>query len=202
MTAVVPLLVLLSVSKENDPNKIVSTLFTSSTLGYGLAFAGELLLTTLVRLAVFCWWEPGVFSLTPKVPLPLLPWVLRENGYRPKRISLFAADFGTSCIAAPIMEEYMKLKIVLWTAKLPKNFNWIRHQGKERSEPVPRENGEHDAVSANQHVSHLLAASIGIKLSDATRRVLMYTKASDANKYFYAVCRGLFPIQELCGTMT
>lgn len=48
----------------------------------------------------------------------------------------------------------------------------------------------------------MLAVSLGIKLCDSTRRILMYTKDSDENKGFYALCRGIFPIQELCGTMT
>ena len=48
----------------------------------------------------------------------------------------------------------------------------------------------------------MLAASIGFKVCDAGRRILMYSKATDANKSFYAFCRGLFPIHELCGTLT
>jgi hypothetical protein len=57
-------------------------------------------------------------------------------------------------------------------------------------------------VSANQYVTHMLAVSLGLKLSDAGRRILLYTKAQDANKSFYAICRGIFPIHELCGAMT
>jgi hypothetical protein len=30
----------------------------------------------------------------------------------------------------------------------------------------------------------------------------MYTKTDNVDKEFYAFCRGIFPIQELCGTMT
>ena len=48
----------------------------------------------------------------------------------------------------------------------------------------------------------MLAVSMALKLADVTRRVLLYTKPKHANKGFYAICRGLFPIQELCGTMT
>lgn len=48
----------------------------------------------------------------------------------------------------------------------------------------------------------MLAASLGLKLADAGRRIFLYTKPGDENKGFYAVCRGVFPIQELCGTMT
>lgn len=48
----------------------------------------------------------------------------------------------------------------------------------------------------------MLASSIGLKLCDAGRRILLYTKPQHANKSFYAICRGIFPIHELCGTMT
>jgi hypothetical protein len=34
------------------------------------------------------------------------------------------------------------------------------------------------------------------------RRILLYTKAHHANKSFFAIFRGIFPIHELCGTMT
>ena len=62
--------------------------------------------------------------------------------------------------------------------------------------------GEMDVVNANRYVTHMLAASVGLKLCDAVRRILMYTKPQHANKSFYALCRGIFPIHELCGTMT
>ena len=48
----------------------------------------------------------------------------------------------------------------------------------------------------------MLAASWGVKLADAVRRVLMYTKASDDRKAFYAFARGAFPVRELCGVLT
>ena len=47
----------------------------------------------------------------------------------------------------------------------------------------------------------MLAISVAIKLADAARRILLYTKVTDANKGFYAIWRGIFPIQELCGAM-
>jgi hypothetical protein len=57
-------------------------------------------------------------------------------------------------------------------------------------------------VNVNHYVSGMLAVSLGLKLSDSIRRVCMYTKPDDLHKTFYSVCRGLFPIQELCGTVT
>jgi hypothetical protein len=122
LSAVVPIISMVSVfdARENDVNRIVNTFFFSFTLGYTMAFAGEVVMATVVRLLTFFWFEPNIFSLTPMVPVPILPWVLRECKYRPKRITLLAADFGTSCVAAPFIEEYMKLKIVQWFVDLPR----------------------------------------------------------------------------------
>ena len=102
------------------PHHQIGTFHVSFTLGYALAFLSEIIVTTAVRLGVFKIWEPAIFSLTPEVPSLILPWVLREKQYKPKRITLFAADFAASCVASPIIEEYLKLKIVQWTCKLPR----------------------------------------------------------------------------------
>ena len=72
-------------------------------------------------MLVFIFWEPSIFDLTPEIPLPILPWVLKREGYRPKRITLFIADFAVSCVAAPIIEESIKLKLVEWGANLPRS---------------------------------------------------------------------------------
>lgn len=122
LAAIAPVIEVLSVfdARENDFNALTNTFFVAFSFGYVLTFVVEVLMTTLVRLGVFCWFEPGIFSLAPKVPLPILPWVLRDHKYRPKRITLFAADFATSCLMAPIVEEYLKLKLLQWTVELPK----------------------------------------------------------------------------------
>jgi hypothetical protein len=48
----------------------------------------------------------------------LLPWVLREHKLRLKRITLLMADFITSCVACPIVEEFCKLRLLQWTIPL------------------------------------------------------------------------------------
>ena len=119
---IAPLLTFLMVfdPKENDINKSVNAFYMAFTVGYGVTFLLQLVFTTAIRLGVFSWFEPDIFQLTPQVPTLVLPWVLRENRYRPKRITLFAADFATSCVASPIIEEYIKLKIVQWSVRLPR----------------------------------------------------------------------------------
>lgn len=107
-------------TKENDVNAVISTFFHSFVFGYAVTFLVEIVATTLVRLAAFYFFERDVFSLAPNVPIPVLPWVLREINYRPKRITLFSADFGSSCVAAPIIEEAAKLLLLSRTATLPR----------------------------------------------------------------------------------
>merc|ERR1711957_555202 len=138
---VVPSVIFWSVfdAKENDINALLSTFYTSFSVGYILSFLLEVITTTLIRLGVFSIWEPAIFSLVPTVPVVVLPWTLREHGYRPKRITLFAADFATSCVAAPIIEEYMKLKIVQLCIKLPRNFRW-RKQSKDEIQKMKNSN--------------------------------------------------------------
>lgn len=124
LATISPLIVMLSIfdaQHNNGFNSIINTFFFAFTAGYVLTFIVEILATTIIRLAVFRWIEPRVFThLTPKIPVVILPWVLRENRYRPKRITLFVADFITSCVAAPIIEEYAKLVLLQSTTALPK----------------------------------------------------------------------------------
>ena len=212
LAVIVPVINLLGVfdGKENDINSVIHTFFSAFTAGYGLTFIMEIAVATLIRLGVFACLERDIFTLTPRAPALVLPWVLRDVKYRPKRITLFAADFCTSCVASPIIEEYVKLLILQWTVNLPRNFRSVTKtkniKGKKRSrrvvEAIVRLPGEPEVVNANPYVTHMLAASLGIKLCDAARRILMYTKPHHADKSFYAFFRGFFPIQELCGTMT
>ena len=201
--------------EQNNLNTLIGTFYASATLGFSLAFILELVVTTLIRLAVFVIWEPSVFSLTPDVPLIILPWALRENNYRPKRITLLVADLIATCLAAPVIEEYVKLKVVQLVTKLPRNFIRKKKEnstsGKKKKkngrkkyvlEAVDRQPGEEEVTNINSYVSHLMAASIGMKFCDTTRRVLVYNRRSNVNKNFYSLFRGFYPIQDLCGVMT
>jgi hypothetical protein len=106
--------------RENDINTVVNIFVITFFFGYAGIYILELIATTIVRLALFVWLEPKVFSLTPKVPVPVLPWVLREWHYRPKRITLFAADFATSCVMCPMIEESVKFFLLRQTSNLPR----------------------------------------------------------------------------------
>lgn len=199
--------------RRRNPHKttvatLIDAFYNAFTWGYCLLFGLQIVATTVGRLAIFFKWERPVFDLTPNIPLLIVPWVLREHGYKPKRITLIVQDFVASCLLSPILEEYLKLMLLKMT-KLPKNFHWKRIKGKQRhnnnksrmvAEPIQ---GDGEAViNVNAYVSNMLAVTLGIKLADSIRRVCMYTKPQHSAKTFYAFFRGIFPVRELCGTAT
>lgn len=117
-------------------------------------------------------------------------------------------DSFSSKVSSRIFSTFGALVQPALTNPLARNFNWstrvsTKSNKKRRvAEAVVRRYGVKEAVSSNKYVSQMLAASLGMKMCDVFRRILLYTKSGDSNKGFYAVCRGLFPIHELCGTMT
>ena len=122
LSTIAPALYMLFVfdPRANDINSVTNAFVVAFFFGYAGIYILQLVATTILRHLLFVCLEPNVFSLTPKVPLPVLPWVLRECQYRPKRITLFAADFATSCVACPIIEECLKLFLLQQACKLPR----------------------------------------------------------------------------------
>ena len=104
----------------------------------------------------------------------------------------------------------------LLTLIISRNFNWVTKTSSSSSskkkkkkkklvpEPIVRMDTtiQTDVVHINPYVSSMLAVSLGLKLADAIRRICLYTKPQHADQTFYAACRGIFPIQELCGIVS
>jgi hypothetical protein len=125
LSAISPAFYMVSVfdARMNDINSVTNTFFVTFFLGYAGIFVSEIVVTTLLRLVIFLFLEREVFALTPRVPIVVLPWVLRDMKYRPKRITLFAADFVTSCVVCPVIEECVKLLLLQLTTSLPRYIN-------------------------------------------------------------------------------
>ena len=97
-----------------------------------------------------------------------------------------------------------------------RNFVWVekvkKHKKKLIAEPITpaadddetgaRRSLDGAVTNINTYIVGMLAVSLGLKWADAIRRVCMYTKVRDEQKSVYAFLRGIFPVQELCGTMT
>jgi hypothetical protein len=118
----------------------------------------------------------------------------------------------TSLIPIPLFLSYPSPRPPT-TYLLYRNFNWVTRRSKKSNqkkkkrvaEPVIRLHpGDKEVTTqVNRYVSSMLAVSLGLKLADSIRRVCMYTKEPQhVDRAFYAVFRGIFPIHELCGTMT
>ena len=97
---------------------LVNGFYYAFTIGYVVTFVLEILWATLIRLAVFAIWEPNVFDMTPQVPLITVPWVLRDQKYLVKPITLIVQDLVTSVAICPLMEEWIKL--VIFKAVIPR----------------------------------------------------------------------------------
>ncbi|GMI44197.1 hypothetical protein TrCOL_g5266 [Triparma columacea] len=202
-TAVLPLFTFAMTfdSSAANINDLISTFYSAFVFVFPAVFALEIAAATLCRLLTFVVWEPSIFSLTPRIPTIVLPWVLREQGYHPKRITLFVADFFTSVVACPIIEEAGKLVLVNLCLSLPRNFAEGK-KGRRVKVRASRTRGTRQVTNINPYVVSMLVASWGIKFADSLRRVLLYSKPSSLHPGWYAFARGCFPVQELCGTLT
>jgi hypothetical protein len=97
---------------------LVNGFYCAFTLGYVITFGLEIVAATVTRLAVFAVWEPRVYDMTPQVPLVMVPWVLRDQRYLVKPITLIVQDLVTSVVMCPLMEEWIKL--VIFKAVIPR----------------------------------------------------------------------------------
>ena len=57
-------------------------------------------------------------------------------------------------------------------------------------------------ITVRSHIIHMAAISLGLKVADNCRRILLYNAPTDRYKTFFAISRSVFPVQELCGILT
>lgn len=118
-------------------------------------------------------------------------------GYLPQRITLFLFSLVNGCIVGPTVEEIAKLQmmrsmIALRSTKDPQDKDQPDGKGKDVSKMTC-------PVSVRAHIIYMLAISLGLRMADNIRRILLYTAPKDKYKTFFAICRSVFPVQELCG---
>lgn len=187
LAAAAPSMLFSSVLFDGDKmsvNHMVKVVYQAFSIGYLTCFAVQMVQATLYRLAVYSWLEPKIFErLSPEVPLTALPWTFRDHGYRLRPLTVFVAELAVDCLGAPLVEEAVKLWIVLRSGVLP--------QGPK---------GKYTSV--HTYLGYMVAASMGLKLADNLRRVCLYTGQSDHQKTFFAFARGVFPLHEICGALT
>ena len=106
------LLALIFRKEDADINKVLNSLVLSFLVGYPAICLFELIACTASRVLILKFTEPEVFKLTPKVPGIILPWTMQSNGYFPSRFTLILFSVVNSCILAPALEEFFKVKFL------------------------------------------------------------------------------------------
>ena len=169
----------------------VKVFYGAFTTGYVAAFLGQIIMATLSRNAVLQVMEPELVTamtqaaMGPGVPLTSLPWVLRDHGFQPTPLTTFASEFLVDCVASPLLEEGAKLWIVLRSGVLPRHGTALGR-----------------VTSVHSYLGYLIAAAMGLKMADNLRRVCLYTRPEHHQKVFFAFMRGLFPVHEICASLT
>jgi len=192
-------------SEDANINQVVSLFVFSFFIGYPLLCIVEVTIATAVRLAVLKITEPKAFSFCPKVPGLYLPWVLHNEGYFPSRITLLLFSILNSCIVAPLVEEVFKLKLLQSSLKSTRSLTFptpSQNSLYAEAETKKKRFASTTPVTTRSYVVYMTAICLGLKVADNTRRILLYTAPHHKHKNFFAIARGLFPLQELCGAMT
>ena len=224
---------------DADINQVIHTFVHSFTFGYVSTVIVQLIAATLIRLVVMHWLEPTIFHLCPHIPAIFLPWQLREcqASVAPGGTSMhvhirhttkMVISLLTTCVVAPVLEEYMKLVLFRWNFPVTSAdkyqsgiwTNSIHTPQPQQQPPPPRGQFTEDSTRTSSiqpssahppptnpvraSIIGMLSASYGLKIADNVQRILSYNKLtpSQQHKTFFAILRGLFPIQELCGAMT
>lgn len=176
--------------REVNVNDLVRTCFRAFTWGYALAVGAEVGVATVVKGLALWYLEPKVVQSCPDVPLIHLPWVWRRRCARPRLTTLLLADLLVSCVLSPLLEEVAKLLVYRSCA--------ARTRSTDPSQP----NRLTSPPSVHATLVYMTGAALGLKAADNTRRILLYTKPQQPSKFFFALARGIFPVQELCGAFT
>ena len=162
--------------------------------------------------------EPKVFGLCPKIPAIFLPWKLSENFYFPNHITLVLFSILNSCFVGPIVEESVKLfffqsiihknrkNTIIKKLKIDKEEE-IKNAPteKENIKEVNDKNNKKTKIltdnclekfsehSLRSYMTIMTAVCLGIKVTDNTRRILLYTHSNQKHKMFFSIARSFFP---------
>ena len=160
----------------------------------------ELAAATLSKLLILKINEPDAFKLCPQVPSIYLPWVLTSHGYYPSRLTLMLCTFVTDLIVCPIIEEVYKLIILKFALKRLKAEKINTSKALEIKDQLAAPSQD-NAITVRSYLILMTSLTLGLKVADNIRRILCYGAPTQRHKMFFAIARGMFPVQELCSAM-
>ena len=182
-------------SKDVDINDVVGQFASSFFVGFPVLYLLEIFLVTVLRLVILNVTEPAVFRLfCPRIPGIFIPWILPQLGYLPSQLTLFLWSIFTCSIVVPLIEEFFKLKML---------ERALKRLGSHKPQPAANAEFHHDSRrSVRACTIYMLAISLGLKVADNTMRILVNAAPQYRKNNVFALARGLFPVQELCGVLT
>ena len=137
------------------------------------------------------------FNLCPRIPAIFLPWKLSENHFFPKHVTLVLFSVLDSCLFSPIVEESFKLfSLKLLLRKKMKKINskktTVLTTGNV-AENVPQASNIFEEHSLKSYMVVMISISIGMKVADNIRRIVLYSHANQKHRMFFAIARSFFP---------
>ena len=156
--ALVPTLLLTAAlfnDRIHDVDDLVGVVTRGVSVGYLRVVISEVLMCTVVKLALLRFLEPQVVrALRSETPLWVLPWVLREKGIRLKPLSIFSIQLAISCVVAPLLEETAKLTIAnAALRKTRKEQQQFHQQQSQQQQGAQRQQQQQQQQSAAQSQS-------------------------------------------------
>lgn len=144
--------------------------------------------------------EPDAFRIRPKIPSIFLPWKFSEHNYRAKLSTLTAMSILDTCVLSPVVEEYGKLLLLRMFVRKQTKVEKEKVKAKKVQENVPANvgnillaNSDTAERPVRQYVVIMTAVSLGMKVADNLRRVLLYARTDQTHKLFFAMARSFFP---------
>eukprot|EP01038_Epipyxis_sp_PR26KG_P014071 gene14071-18879_t len=175
-------------------NLIINQLFNSIFIGYPSIVLLEYIFATAIRIVILRLFDPNALLLTPDIPGIILPWTLTNLNYKPKKITNALFVFLNDCIMSPIIEESIRYYLF--------NRNLMNLQDYQ-SDLFIESNVTVSTImkSPKTYLICMATVSIGYKIADNTRRIILYNAPHHRNKMMYALLRSILPIEELCGAI-
>ena len=107
-----------------------------------------------------------------------------------------------SCLLSPLVEESFKLfvlKMILSKKKNSRNLKKVRNKISvaNMTENVPQEAlesiGNPKEHSLRSYMVVMISVSMGLKVADNIKRIVLYTHANQKHRMFFAIARSFFP---------